>query len=57
VAALDRLLPRTSSGSTATAHGHGAIRVLPLLAPPSLTGACGKWPDDLGTWQSVALLD
>lgn len=58
MAALDRLLPRDdrwrhSHGST----GHGADHVLPLLAPPSITVPVANGELQLGTWQSIALLD
>lgn len=58
MAALDRLLPRDDRwvhrhGSP----GHGADHVLPLLAPPSLTVPVVDGRLDLGTWQSIALLD
>lgn len=58
MAALDRLLPRDDRwihqhGSA----GHGADHVLPLLAPPSLTVPVVGGRLDLGTWQSIALLD
>jgi secondary thiamine-phosphate synthase enzyme len=57
-ATLDRLLPRDDRwrhqhGSA----GHGADHVLPLLAPPSLTVPVVGGRLDLGTWQSIALLD
>jgi secondary thiamine-phosphate synthase enzyme len=56
--ALDRLLPRDDRwvhrhGSS----GHGADHVLPLLAPPSLSVPVSDGRLDLGTWQSIALLD
>ena len=56
--ALDRLLPRDdrwrhSHGSA----GHGADHVLPLLASPSLTVPVVRGELQLGTWQSIALLD
>jgi secondary thiamine-phosphate synthase enzyme len=58
MAALDRLLPRDANwrhqhGSP----GHGADHVLPLLAPPSLTLPVVGGRLELGTWQSIALLD
>jgi secondary thiamine-phosphate synthase enzyme len=58
VAALDRLLPRDDRwrhrhGSP----GHGADHVLPLLAPPSLVVPVIGGELQLGTWQSIALLD
>jgi secondary thiamine-phosphate synthase enzyme len=58
LATLDRLLPRDERwrhrhGSA----GHGADHVLPLLAPPSLTVPVVGGRLELGTWQSIALLD
>jgi secondary thiamine-phosphate synthase enzyme len=58
MAALDQLLPRDERwvhrhGSP----GHGADHVLPLLAPPSLSVPVTDGRLDLGTWQSIALLD
>ena len=58
LAALERLLPRDdrwrhSHGSA----GHGADHVLPLLAPPSLVVPVSGGSLELGTWQSIALLD
>ncbi len=56
--ALDLLLPRDERwrhrhGS----HGHGADHVLPLLVPPSVTVPVLNGSLQLGTWQSIALLD
>ena len=59
LAALDRLLPRDDAlyqhrhGSP----GHGADHVVPLLAPPSLTVPVVAGGLELGTWQSICLLD
>ena len=56
--AVDDLLPR--DGRWRHRHGspgHGAVHVLPLLAPPSLTGPVIDGRLQLGTWQSIALLD
>ena len=58
LATLDRLLPRHERyvhqhGSS----GHGADHILPLLAPPSLTVPVAGGRLELGTWQSIALLD
>lgn len=58
LATLDRLLPRDERwihrhGSA----GHGADHVLPLFAPPSLTVPVVGGRLELGTWQSIALLD
>ncbi|MEP7378721.1 MAG: YjbQ family protein [Chloroflexota bacterium] len=56
--ALDRLLPRDdrwrhSHGS----RGHGADHVLPLLVPPSISIPVVGGELQLGTWQSIALVD
>ena len=56
--ALGRVLPRDERwrhrhGSA----GHGADHVLPLLAPPSLSVPVAGGRLELGTWQSIALLD
>ena len=58
LATLERLLPRDEGwlhrhGS----HGHGADHVLPLLVPPSITIPVGDGRMELGTWQSIALVD
>ena len=58
LATLDRLLPRDDRyrhrhGSP----GHGADHVLPLLAPPSVSVPVIDGQLQLGTWQSIALLD
>jgi secondary thiamine-phosphate synthase enzyme len=56
--ALDDLLPR--DGRWRHRHGspgHGADHVLPLLAPPTLTVPVVDGRLQLGTWQSIALLD
>jgi len=58
VAALDRLLPRDdryrhAHGST----GHGADHVVPLFASPSVVVPVVNGELQLGTWQSIALLD
>lgn len=55
---LDRVLPRDDRwrhhhGSP----GHGADHVLPLLAAPSLVVPVVGGELQLGTWQSIALLD
>ena len=56
--ALDRLLPRDdrwrhAHGST----GHGADHVLPLFVAPSISVPVRTGRMQLGTWQSVALVD
>ena len=56
--ALDDLLPR--DGRWRHRHGspgHGADHVLPLLAPPTLSVPVVAGRLQLGTWQSIALLD
>jgi len=58
IAALERLLPRDDRwrhrhGSP----GHGADHVLPLLVPPSINVPVVGGRLQLGTWQSIALLD
>ena len=56
--ALDRLLPRDDRWRHAHgSRGHGADHVLPLLAPPSITVPVAKGELQLGTWQSIALLE
>jgi secondary thiamine-phosphate synthase enzyme len=56
--ALDRLLPRDDRWRHAHgSRGHGADHVLPLLVPPSITVPVANGQLQLGTWQSVALLD
>jgi secondary thiamine-phosphate synthase enzyme len=55
---LDELLPRDnrwrhSHGSV----GHGADHVLPLLVPPSIVVPVVGGQLQLGTWQSIALVD
>jgi len=58
MATLDRLLPRDDRWRHAHgSHGHGADHVVPLLAPPSLTVPVVDGELQLGTWQSIALLD
>jgi secondary thiamine-phosphate synthase enzyme len=58
LATLGRLLPRDDywihrHGSP----GHGADHVLPLLVPPSITVPVVAGRLQLGTWQSIAVLD
>lgn len=58
MAALDRLLPRDDRWRHAHGSaGHGADHVLPLLAPPSLVVPVVNGDLQLGTWQSIAVLD
>ena len=55
---LARLLPRDDRWRHRHgAVGHGADHVLPLLAPPSLSVPVSAGRLELGTWQSIALLD
>ena len=56
--AIERLLPRDdryrhSHGST----GHGADHVLPAFIGPTLTLVVDDGQLDLGTWQSVVVVD
>ncbi len=58
MASLDRLLPRDGRwGHRHGAPGHGADHVLPLFAPPSLVVPVLGGRLELGSWQSIALLD
>jgi thiamine phosphate synthase YjbQ (UPF0047 family) len=58
VAALDRLLPRDARWRHAHGSpGHGADHVLPLFVSPSLAIPVLSGRLQLGTWQSIALLD
>jgi secondary thiamine-phosphate synthase enzyme len=55
---LGRVLPRDDRWRHRHgARGHGADHVLPLLAPPSLVVPVAGGRLELGTWQSIALLD
>ena len=55
---LDRLLPRDERWRHAHgSRGHGADHVLPLLVPPSITVPVANGELQLGTWQSIAVLD
>jgi len=55
---LDSLLPRDDRWRHQHgAPGHGADHVLPLLAPPSLAVPVLDGKLQLGTWQSIVLLD
>lgn len=55
---LDRLLPRDDRWRHAHgSRGHGADHVLPLLVPPSISIPVVGGELQLGTWQSIALLD
>ncbi|HEX5396016.1 MAG TPA: secondary thiamine-phosphate synthase enzyme YjbQ [Candidatus Limnocylindria bacterium] len=56
--ALDRLLPRDDRWRHAHGSaGHGADHVLPLLVAPSIGIPVVDGRMELGTWQSVALVD
>jgi secondary thiamine-phosphate synthase enzyme len=58
LAALDRLLPRDDRWQHRHGSpGHGADHVLPLLVSPSLVVPVTAGRLELGTWQSIALLD
>jgi secondary thiamine-phosphate synthase enzyme len=55
---LDELLPRDDRWRHAHgSRGHGADHVLPLLVPPSVVVPVVNGQLQLGTWQSIALLD
>jgi len=55
---LDKLLPRDDRWRHAHgSRGHGADHVLPLLVPPSVSVPVVGGELQLGTWQSIALLD
>lgn len=58
VETIERILPREdryrhSHGSV----GHGADHVLPVFVSPTLTLAVHRGEIDLGTWQSVVIID
>ena len=56
--AVDRLLPRDDRyRHRHGASGHGADHVLPALVSPSLTVPVVQGEMQLGTWQSVVLVD
>jgi secondary thiamine-phosphate synthase enzyme len=58
MATLERVLPRDDRWSHRHGSpGHGADHVLPLLAPSSVTVPVVHGRLQLGTWQSIALLD
>jgi thiamine phosphate synthase YjbQ (UPF0047 family) len=56
--ALDALLPRDDRWRHAHgSRGHGADHVVPLFVAPSITVPVVDGELQLGTWQSIALLD
>jgi secondary thiamine-phosphate synthase enzyme len=56
--AVERLLPHDERWTHRHgSQGHGADHVLPLLAPPALSFPVLDGRLELGTWQSIALLD
>ncbi|HYI23590.1 MAG TPA: secondary thiamine-phosphate synthase enzyme YjbQ [Candidatus Limnocylindrales bacterium] len=58
MAMLDTILPRDDRWRHAHgSRGHGADHVLPLLVPPSIVVPVVGGQLQLGTWQSIALLD
>lgn len=58
VAALERLLPRDDRyRHQHGTPGHGADHVLPAIVSPSLVVPVVGGSPDLGTWQSVVLVD
>ena len=58
MAALDRVAPRDDRWRHAHGSGgHGADHVVPLFASPSLVVPVVGGELQLGTWQSIALLD
>jgi secondary thiamine-phosphate synthase enzyme len=55
---LDQLLPRDDRWRHAHgSRGHGADHVLPLMVAPSVTVPVVSGELQLGTWQSIAVLD
>jgi thiamine phosphate synthase YjbQ (UPF0047 family) len=55
---LERLLPRDDRYRHAHgSHGHGADHVLPAIVAPSVTLPVVGGELQLGTWQSVVLVD
>ena len=55
---LERLLPRDDRWTHRHgAHGHGADHVLPAIVSPSVTIPVIAGRMQLGTWQSVVLVD
>lgn len=57
-AALQRLLPRDAHYTHQHgSHGHGATHLLPVLVSPSLTIPVHGGRLQLGTWQSIVIVD
>lgn len=57
-AALGRLLPKDAGyGHHHGSPGHGADHLLPVLVSPSLTLPVAGGRLQLGTWQSIVLVD
>lgn len=55
---LDRLVPADDRWAHRHgSHGHGRDHVLPALLPPSLTVPVLDGRMQLGTWQSICLVD
>ena len=55
---LERLLPRDDRYRHAHgSHGHGADHVLPAIVAPSVTVPVASGDPQLGTWQSIVLVD
>ena len=58
VDALERLLPRDDRYRHAHGSpGHGADHVLPAIVAPSVTVPVASGDPQLGTWQSIVLVD
>jgi secondary thiamine-phosphate synthase enzyme len=56
--ALQRLLPRDDRyAHRHGSMGHGGDHLLPVFVPPSLTLCVERGRVDLGTWQSVVVVD
>jgi secondary thiamine-phosphate synthase enzyme len=55
---LERLLPRDDRYRHAHgSEGHGADHVLPAIVAPSVTVPVSSGEPQLGTWQSIVLVD
>ena len=58
VETLERLLPRDDRYRHAHgSQGHGADHVLPAIVAPSVTVPVASGDPQLGTWQSIVLVD